>query len=89
MRVFRNRAEAEAAGFSLMPFGQAINVETDERAIVRSPLEHTLAEALEAVEWAGYTIAVPMCPSCVAQKSSGHADDCKLAAALAAFRGEG
>lgn len=54
-RVFRNREEAEAEGFALRFKGHDAvfyrgEGSTFERAIVRSPLEAQLAEALEACQ---------------------------------------
>jgi len=93
-RVFRNRKEAEKAGFS--SFSKGFNEEwrkgegkNHERAIVRSPLEARLAEALEEAEQGG-----PRCPCCGRDARPGrdpkhrHAEDCKLSLALRAFRGE-
>lgn len=93
-RVFRNREEAEAAGWRVYGSGMEAtrNLETSraEWADVRSPLECTLADALEAVEWMGWSLDdAPRCPSCRAWEEDGHAPDCKLSLALKAFRGEG
>ena len=94
-RVFRNREEAERAGFtSNGPDPRPLMVYRFEpaghlacksiSAIVRSPLECTLAEALEAVQrLAGH------CPCCGEMRKDPHKPDCKLSLALKAFRGEG
>lgn len=45
-------------------------------------------QVLEAVEWIDGMRGHDICPRCLHIQSDGHADDCKLAAALAAARGE-
>lgn len=85
MRVFRNRAAAEAADFAVSAHSPTIAASntSGERAIVRTDLEAQLAEALEAVQrLAGH------CPCCGQMRNRDHAPDCKLSLALKAFRGE-
>jgi hypothetical protein len=97
MRVFRNREEAEKAGWNLTAGNQAYRDTPSsadrewsrEWAAIRTPLEAQLAEALEAVEWLRGRGGLRGCPTCGGLlKGSGHAADCKLADALRAFRGE-
>lgn len=47
-----------------------------------------MLEALGAVEWAGGP-SVDRCPFCNRQKGDGHREECKLADAMRAARGEG
>lgn len=99
MRTFRNRAEAEKAGWVVSNNGaQASKWRGDgefDRAIVRSDLEAQLAEALEAIETLMNEDGSWECPQCGymhgpanEEAKREHAPNCKLSLALKKFRGE-
>ena len=85
MQVFKNRAEAEAAGF--MNFGRApdqsllfMHGKTAERVTVRTDLEAQLAEALERM--------VADFGDVESEDTDGAEVVARARAALAAFRGD-
>ncbi len=94
-RVFRNREEAEKAGWVVETehdpaFAPLIARNPQAPAIearIATPLELQLAEALEAVEWEGEHHG-GVCPYC-GNATKKHDRKCKLSLALKAFRGEG
>jgi len=104
LRVFRNRAAAEAEGFHVrtgspsqayreVPVKNSPRIRLKYVGDVRTDLEAQLAEALEAVEWKGEPIRtdddwLEACPCCDEPYTSRHTPDCKLSLALKAFRGE-
>lgn len=92
-RVFRSRAEAEAAGYTVKtPIANGCRYDKKgkpESATVRTDLEAKLAEVIEDFEWSAGTRGHRACPLCRGLlRGSGHHADCKLSLVLKAFRGE-
>ena len=103
MRLFKNRAEAEAAGFSVerthypwLALGQPSPSvgHRSQAGVVRTDLEAQLVEALEAVEWSsprrdpGSNKGGMACPVCGRFKADGHNRICRISLALKSARGE-
>lgn len=94
-RVFRSRAEAEAAALYVNDDEPTWAYQNDEDgtpfrvATVRTDLEAKLAEVIEDFEWSAGTRGHRACPLCRGLlRGSGHHADCKLSLVLKAFRGE-
>ncbi len=92
-RVFKSRAEAEAAGWCVYGSGMEAtrNLETSraEWADVRSPLECTLADALEEARAALDALDHPNGGNALNFWRRGRPIGEHIDAALKAFRGEG
>ena len=95
LRVFKDRAAAEAEGLYLNP-GTGIvyrRYGADPAGIyqavgrLRTDLETELASVLAAVEWRNTGSGFPSCALCDAVRPI-HERDCALKAALRAFNGE-
>lgn len=92
-RVFKSRAEAQAAGHSVRTDQYPWRVMQTPGAdphipaapIVRTDLEAQLAEALAPLEWSGGFNGMAACPTCQCLRPI-HAEGCALKAALRAYR---